>query len=86
MSSTSQRPTARDHVLPTLDVCIQVLDVAKDTCGIPPAQVAFGSASVLLTTIRVRSPLPREEKPLTRIYPGHDGQRPGLRRPWAGLR
>jgi hypothetical protein len=86
MASTSQQPKGRDAVLPTLDVFIQVLNIAKDTCGIPPAQVAFGSAGVLLTMIRVRFPLFREGKPLIHAYAGHDGQRSGLRRPWAGLR
>jgi hypothetical protein len=64
MASTSQQPKYR--VLPTLDVFIQVVNIAKDTCGIPPAQVAFGSASVLLTMIRVRSPLLREDEPLAK--------------------
>ena len=57
-TSISQRPQGRDGALTSLDVLIQVLTLAKDTCGIPPAQVAFGSAVVLLTMIRVRfSPL-----------------------------
>ena len=53
MASTSQQK-ARDGLLSALDVFIQVLTIAKDTCGIPPAQIAFGSASILLTMIRVR--------------------------------
>ena len=55
-TSVSQRPQGRDGALSSLDARIQVLTLAKDTCGIPPAQVAFGSAVVLLTMIRVRSP------------------------------
>ena len=55
MASTSHRPKGRDGALSTLDGFIQVLNFAKDTCGIPPAQVALGSALVLLTIIRVRS-------------------------------
>jgi hypothetical protein len=55
-TSTSQRPKGHDSALSTLDVLIQVLTIAKDTCGIPPAQVAFGSAVALLTMIRVRFP------------------------------
>jgi hypothetical protein len=87
MTSTPQQQKGRDRVLPTLDVFIQVLSIAKDTCGVPPAQVAFGSASVLLTMIRVRLSQPRDEDvPLTRVSLGHDGQRSGLHRPWAGLR
>jgi hypothetical protein len=60
MASTSQRP--KDCVFPTLDVFIQLLNIAKDTCGIPPAQVAFISAGVLLTMIRVGFPLLGDEK------------------------
>jgi hypothetical protein len=87
MASTSQPSKGRDRVLPTLDVFVQVLNTAKDTCGIPPAQVVFGSASVLLTMIRVRFPQPcDEDKLLTRVSVGHDGQQSGIRRPWAGLR
>ena len=50
---TPQPPKERDGALSTLDALIQVLTLAKDTCGIPPAQVAFGSAVALLAMIRV---------------------------------
>jgi hypothetical protein len=56
MASTSQRPKGRDGLLSTLDAFIQALNIAKDTCGIPPAQIAFASAIVLLAMIRVRFP------------------------------
>ena len=56
MASASQRPRGRDGVLSTLDVIIQGLNLAKDTCGVLPAQAAFGSVSALLTMIRVCSP------------------------------
>ena len=78
--ASSQRPKGRDGVLSTLDVLIQGLDLAKNVCGIPPAQVAFSSASALLTMVRVRFPLPYEAEPLTRVYLGHDGERLGVRR------
>jgi hypothetical protein len=75
MASTSQPQKGRDVVLPTLDVFIQALNIAKDACGIPPAQIALGSASTLLTMIRVRFPLLlREDEPLTHVYLGHHGQ------------
>ena len=87
MASSSQQQKGRDAVLPTLDVFIQVLSIAKDTCGIPPAQIAFGSANVLLTMIRVRfSSLSGENDSPTHVCLGHDGQRSRLYRPWAGLR
>ena len=73
MASTSQQKKGRDVALPTLDVFIQVLNIAKDACGIPPAQIALGFASTLLTMIRVDSnPLP-QDKLLTRVYLGYDG-------------
>jgi hypothetical protein len=56
MALASQRPKGRDGVLSTLDVVIQTLNLAKDACGIPPAQAVFGSVSALLTMIRVRFP------------------------------
>lgn len=56
-----------------------------DTCGIPPAQVAFGSAGILLTIIKVRVILLCGDELLAYVYSGHDGQRPGLRRAWGSL-
>ena len=67
--ASSRQQKGRDGVITTLDVFIQTLNIAKDACGIPPAQVALGSASVLLTMIRVRSSLFRENNP-----PAHVGQ------------
>ena len=55
--ASSKRSKGRDVVLPTLDVIIQGLNLAKDACPIPPAQIALSSASVILTTIRVCSSL-----------------------------
>ena len=66
--SSSQKPTGRDGVLTTLDLFIQTLNIAKDACGLPPAQVALSSASTLLTMIRVRFSLFREENVLTRVF------------------
>jgi hypothetical protein len=82
----SHQPKGRDGVLSTLDVAIQALNLAKDSCGIPPAQIAFGSASVLLTMIRVRFLLLYEDGLLIGVYIGHDCQRSGLCRLRAGLR
>jgi hypothetical protein len=79
MASTSQPQKGRDGVLSTLNVSIKALDIAKDACGIPPAQLALGSASVLLTMIRVSFLLLRQVKPPTDVYLGHDVQQSGLR-------
>jgi hypothetical protein len=67
MAST-QQPKSRDGVLSTLDDFIQALIVAKDSCGIPPAKIAFGSASVLLIMIRVCFLLLCKDKFLIRVY------------------
>ena len=55
VASVPWRPKGRDAVLSTLDIIIQGSNLAKDTCGTPPAQVVFGSVGVLLTIIRVLS-------------------------------
>jgi hypothetical protein len=86
MASASRRPKGRDGVLSTLHVIIQALDLAQGTCGIPPAQVAFGSVIALLTMIRVFLPLLCANGALAYVYLGHAGQRSGLCRPWAVVR
>jgi hypothetical protein len=65
--ASSQHPKGRDGVLTSLNLLIHALNIAKDACGIPPAQIAFSSASVLLTMIRVRLYLLREGKHLTHV-------------------
>ncbi|KAF9777353.1 hypothetical protein BJ322DRAFT_428022 [Thelephora terrestris] len=52
MASNSRRSGGRGGVLPKLDVALQFLSGAKDSCGFAPAQIAFGTACVLLTMIR----------------------------------
>ena len=76
----TRRRREREGVLPTFNAVIRALGLAKDTCGIPPATVAFDSANALLTIIRVNSPLPYNDESLTRLRLGHHGQRDGLRR------
>ena len=85
MASPSQRPKGRDGVISTLDLVIQGLTLAKDTCGFPPAQAALGAASALLAMIRVRSPLFYRGGLPVHVYSGLRGQQTGLRRPWAGM-
>jgi hypothetical protein len=65
--ASSQQQKGRDGVLTALDLLIQTLTIAKDACGIPPAQVALGSASVLLAMIRVRFSQFRCDEPLTHV-------------------
>ena len=68
-STQPQQQNGRDGVLSALDVLIQALSLAKDSCGIPPAQIALGSAAVLLTMIRVRFLRILEDGHLIRTYP-----------------
>jgi hypothetical protein len=67
MASTSQRPDRRDGALSTLDAFIQAFSLIKDTCGIPPAQIAFGSAVIVLTLIRVYPPPLCQDKLLIHV-------------------
>jgi hypothetical protein len=76
--ASSQSPKGRDGVLSMLNVLIQALDIAKDACGILPAQIALGSTSIVLTMIRVCFPILYKDEHLTRVSLGHDVQRPGL--------
>ena len=58
--ASPQPAKGHNGVLSALDLLVQTSNIAKDACGIPPAQVAFGSASLLPTMIRVRFSLFRE--------------------------
>ena len=53
MTDKSQRPKGQDGALSSLNAAIDALNLAKEASSITPAKAAFGSASVLLTTIRV---------------------------------
>ena len=54
MATKSQQPKGREDTLPSLNTAIDAISLAKDVSTIPPAKAAFDSASVLITTIRVR--------------------------------
>jgi len=53
MTTESQRPKGREGALSSLNAAIDALSLAGDVSSITPAKVAFDSASILLTTIRV---------------------------------
>ena len=57
MSTTPQRPKGRDRTLSSLNIAIEALNLAKEAASVTPAKVVFGSVSILLTMIRVSSPL-----------------------------
>jgi len=54
MDANSQRSKGGDGTLSSLNVAIEILNLAKEAVGIAPAKAAFGSVSVLLTMVRVR--------------------------------
>ena len=86
MATNLPQQEGRDRAISTLNTLIQILNIAKDACAIPPAQVAFGSVCVLLTMIRVRSALFYDHKLQIHDYSGHHGQQKGVCRHWVNLR
>ena len=86
MSSKPKQKKGRYATLSTLDGVIQILGVAKDACGVPPAQIALGSACVLLTTIKVCSLLLLGGGLQVRVCLGYNGQQGRLCRSWIVLR
>jgi len=61
MATKSQQPKGRDGTLSSLNVAIEALNLAKEASSITPAKAVFGSVSILLTMIRVRSLSPDDE-------------------------
>ena len=54
METETQTPKGPDDPLSSLNAAIDTLDLAKDRATAKPIKDALDSASVLLTTIRVR--------------------------------
>jgi len=52
-ANLSQRPKGREAALSSLNIAIEVLNLAKEATSFMPANAVFGSVSILLTTIRV---------------------------------
>jgi len=55
MDTKSQRPRERGGILSSLNVAIEATNIAKEVSSITPAKAVFGTVSILLTMIRVRS-------------------------------
>ena len=72
MDAKSRPQKEWNTILSTLNMAIDALNFAKDLSGIEPAKIAFGTVSGLLTTIRVRSILSRDDELLAYAYPGLD--------------
>ena len=86
MDEDSKRQKRRDDVLSLLDAAIEAVNLAKEVSSPTPAKVVFGTVSILLTTIRVRLLLFRNDGLRVDMYLELDEQQIGLRRTWTGLR
>lgn len=53
MEPTTQQPKEREGTISALNVLIDALDLAKEIASITPAKAVLGSASILLSMIRV---------------------------------
>lgn len=53
MNTDARRQKRRDKILSSLNVAIEALDLAEKISCIVPAKAVFGSASLILTMIRV---------------------------------
>ena len=74
METRSQQPKGRDGAISSLNAAIEAMNLAKEDSSITPAKAVFGSVSVLLTMIKVRS-LSRDEVPRVNVYLGLHDQR-----------
>ena len=54
MEPKTQQPKEQGGTMSALNVLIEALNLAKEVSSITPAKAVFGSASILLTMIRVR--------------------------------
>jgi len=55
MDANPQRPKRRDVAVSSLNAAIDALNIVKEAMDMTPIKAAFGSVSVILTMIRVRS-------------------------------
>jgi len=53
MAAKSQRPKGQDGTLSSLNIAIEVLNLAKEAASFTPAKAVFGSVSILFTMIGV---------------------------------
>ena len=71
-SSKPQKSNDRDHLTSALSTAIEGFNLAKEVINITPAKAAFGSVTIILTMIRVRSsPL---QSPLTALKYAQDSR------------
>jgi hypothetical protein len=87
MAPNAQQQERRDIAISSLNLAIEVSNLAKEFCSITPAKPVFGSFSVILTMIKVRFFLRCVDGlHADRKRTGIDDERGGLRRTWARMR
>jgi hypothetical protein len=75
MAPNSERHKERDGALTALNVAIDGLNLAQEISSLTPAKAVFGSVSVILTMVRVRSSLPLYgNEPPAHPHPGIDDE------------
>ena len=57
MATSSRRPKGSGGLVSTLNVSIEAMNLAKEISSVTPAKAVFGSVSVVLAMIKVRSVL-----------------------------
>jgi len=80
MNAETEPSKRRDNVISSLNMAIDILNIAKEVSSITPAKAVFGSVSALLVMIKVRFLLSSVFLSFP-IYtcPGFDDQPRGLR-------
>jgi len=74
MKAQSQRPKEREDAIEALSAAVEAADLAEKASCIVPAKIAFGSAGVLLTLIKVCFPSFRQDLLQVHTLPGPDGE------------
>ena len=74
MRADTPRPKRRDNTLSSLNVAIEALNLAKEISFITPAKAVFGSVGSLLTMLKVRRFLFRNDELCVHTYLGLDDQ------------
>ena len=55
MATSSQQPERRNNPLSSLNMTVEVLNLAEEVSDVPPVKTVLGSASAILVMIRVWS-------------------------------
>ena len=85
MDAETKLPKRRDNVISSLNIAIEVLNLAREASSITPAKAVFGSVSALLVMIKVRSLHFCVAELQFHVWLGFDDQRSGLHRSWDDL-